>query len=319
MGLKGLICVGQNTLEVENFSIESRFAFSQDANEAFFHVCTDGNSLDWMFKDTPDFIAGMNRSGICGFISGAKTIYFVLMDNHVHFLLHGSITACKEFIVTFKKLTSMYIWSKYGLSNHLQHVPTEMIRIKSLAHLLDTIAYFDRNPIASGWKYMPYSYPWGLGRFMFRMPCETHQSSVRKLSSMSIRAQRNTFGTHRILPQDWTIDEQGLIDPRCYVDMASVEKLFKSPGKYMYHISKKLEGEIEKDFNTSVSTFMQDKELRPIVEKMSQELFGTRDVVTLNINSKITLARKLRYEYASPVKQISRMLHMEAELLKKFV
>lgn len=319
MGLKGLICVGQNTLKVENFSIESNLAFSKQANEAFFHICTDGNSLDWMFKDTLDFIAGMNRSGISGFISGAKIIYFVLMDNHVHFLLHGSISVCKDFIVTFKKLTGMHIYSKYGLNNYLQHVPTEIIRINSLAHLLDTIAYFDRNPTASGWKYIPQDYPWGLGRFMFRRPCEATPSCVRKLNSLSLRAQRNMFGTHRVLPQDWTIDEQGLIDPRCYVDITSVEKLFKSPGKYMYHLSKKLEGEIEKDFNTSVSTFMQDKDLRPIVEKVSQELFGTRDMRSLNINSKITLARKLRYEYASPLKQISRMLHMDAELLKKFV
>ena len=320
--MKGLICVGQNTLEVEKFSIESSLAFSKHATKAFFHVCTDGNSLDWMFKDYPDFVAGMNRTGICRLISGARTIYFILMDNHVHFLLYGSMPACKEFIITFKKLLSKHICSKYGLKGYLQNVPTEIIRINSPAHLVETIAYFDRNPTAAGWKFMPYDYPWGLGRFMFRRPCGTaadNMSGLRRLDSFSRKTQHLMFGTHLLLPQDWIVDQYGMIDPRCYVDMEFIESLFKSPGKYTYYLSKKLEGEIEKDFNTSVRTFIQDKELRMIVEKIAGELYGTRDIRILDINSRITLARKLRYEYASPPKQISRMLHLNVELLKGFI
>ena len=53
----------------------------------FFHVCTDGTVLPWMFKDQQDFIAGINRIGICKIISGVYVFVFTLMDNHVHFLL----------------------------------------------------------------------------------------------------------------------------------------------------------------------------------------------------------------------------------------
>lgn len=52
----------------------------------YFHVCTDGRSLPWMFQDESDFIAGVNRIGICYLRTDAKVIAYVLMDNHVHFV-----------------------------------------------------------------------------------------------------------------------------------------------------------------------------------------------------------------------------------------
>lgn len=47
--------------------------------------------------------------------------------------------------------------------------------------------------------------------------------------------------------------------------------------------------------------------------------FGENDIKMLGVNSRLMLARKLRYEYASTVKQISRMLHLDMELLKGYV
>ena len=72
-------------------------------------------------------------------------------------------------------------------------------------------------------------------------------------------------------------------------------------------------------FSFGTRTFLPDKELRVIVGKLALELFGEADLRMLSVNSRIKLAKKLRYEYASTVKQISRMLHLDAEILKGFV
>ncbi|MBR4087794.1 MAG: hypothetical protein IKK19_00635 [Bacteroidales bacterium] len=84
-------------------------------------------------------------------------------------------------------------------------------------------------------------------------------------------------------------------------------------------MSKKLEGDIDQFFTMGTRTFVQDKDLRLIVEKLAKEFYGESDIRLLSVNTRLLLARKLRYEYASTVKQISRMLHLDAELLKGFV
>ena len=89
--------------------------------------------------------------------------------------------------------------------------------------------------------------------------------------------------------------------------------------RYLYFLSKKLEGELDNYFSFGTQSFLPDKELRVIVGKLALELFGESDLRMLSINSRLKLARKLRYEYASSVKQISRMLHLDAEILKGFV
>ena len=76
---------------------------------------------------------------------------------------------------------------------------------------------------------------------------------------------------------------------------------------------------MERYFSENAKPFVQDKELRVVVGKLAVELFGEADLRMLSVNSRLKLARKLRYEYASSVKQISRMLHLDVEVLKGFV
>lgn len=292
------------------------FSFGSGSS-AYYHVCTDGASLDWMFQDDCDFMSGVSRIGICSILSGVRVVSFVLMDNHVHFVLYGTMPSCKEFILKYKSLTGKFISSRYGVKGHLHTLPAELIRIDSPERLVATVAYLDRNPIVAGWRKMPDEYLWGTARFLFRE--RGGDCSLRRLDSFSPREQANMLRTHLKLPQKWLVDGRGMIDPGCFVDIAFLEKLFQTPGRYLYFLSRKLEGEIDRYFSMGTRTFMLDKELRVVLGKLALELCGEGDIRLLSVNSRLMLARKLRYEYASTVKQISRMLHLDMELLKGFV
>ena len=295
-----------------------RFSFDGDwSASGFYHVCTDGAFLDWMFKDDSDFVAGVNRIGICAVASGVKVVSYVLMDNHVHFILYGAMPSCKDFILRYKNHTGKYIYSRYGIKGHIHTLPAEVIRIDTPDRLLSTLAYVDRNPIVAGWRKMPDEYRWGVSRFMFRT--QPGGENFSKLDAFSLREQSVLLGTHVRLPQDWRVDKSGMLDVRCFVDVVFLENLFRSPGRYLYFLSKKLEGEIDQFFTMGTRTFVQDKDLRVVVGKLAKELYGEGDVRVLSVNTRLLLARKLRYEYASTVKQISRMLHLDVELLKGFV
>lgn len=283
----------------------------------FFHVCTDGNELSWMFKDKEDFIHGVNRILICAFLTGVKVYAYSLMDNHVHFVLYGTMPQCKLFINKYKAMTGRWIGLKYGMEQYLYHLSSQIIRIDSEEVLLDTISYIDRNPTVAGYRYLPVDYPWGSARFMFRK--EVDFGPVRKISEISSRELRKLLRTRITVPGDLLVDSDGMLLPTQILEIAAAERLYKSPVRYIYFLSKKLEGKIELLMDQNGKSFIPDIEMRKIVENISNEMFGTSLIHTLDFNARIALARKLRYEYASTPKQISRMVNINHEQLSKFI
>ena len=284
----------------------------------FYHVCTNGTVLPWMFKDEQDFTAGINRIAICKIIVGLEVWAFTLMDNHVHFLLYGTMAMCKAFIDKYKVLTGKWISQKYDQSKHMKELPASIILLKTEEEILDTIAYIDRNSIVAGFKGLPQDYPWGSARLLFRHGSNRfHQTDmIQNIGSCSLR---EILKTRVRLPADWEIDKQGMLDPACFIEWHKVESMYKSPLKYLYHLSKKLEGKINLDLSQGPKTFLPDKELREITRNLCVQLFQQSDVRMLDINSRLRVAKTLRREYASTPKQISRMLHLDADVLKDFI
>ena len=297
--------------------IEERDMEQYDGS-GFFHVCTDGTVLPWMFKDQQDFIAGMNRIGICVVISGAEVLDFSLMDNHVHFLMYGKISRCKKFIDRYKTLTGKWISNKYGISGHMKELPASIIPLRTEEEILETAAYIDRNSVMAGFKGLPSEYPWGSSCLMFRR-IQTESRSFKCMKEYSGNQLREMIRTRVQLPEDWKIDENGMIDPACFTGYSKMEKIFVSPVRYLYFLSRKLEGKINTSLTHGQKTFMPDKELRPVVEDIALKFFNTKDIKSLNVKSRLSIARKLRKDYASTVKQIARMVYLDPDALKDFI
>lgn len=284
----------------------------------YFHICTDGNAVPWIFQDDEDFIAGVNRIAICKLITGVTVVCFILMDNHLHIILYGTVLKCKAFINNYKRLTGIWISRKYCISEYLKHLPSEIIPITSEESLLNTIAYIDRNSIVAGYRYMPREYPWGTARYIFQDPSCREMGSSVSLSDLTVRARRSLLKSRVTVPTDWDVDSRGMILPKYFVDISRLERIFKSPSRYSYFLAKKLEGEIEMSMENSKKTFLNDKELREVTRKLIINKFGVSDK-ELDIKSKLVIAKELRYNYLSTVKQISRMLSLSEDLLKNFI
>ena len=97
----------------------------------YFHICTDGNAVPWIFQDDEDFIAGVNRIGICSINSEIETVAYSLMDNHGHFVTYGTLLACKKYINNYKVQTGKYISRKYKIKDPLRDLPVKIIPIKT--------------------------------------------------------------------------------------------------------------------------------------------------------------------------------------------
>ena len=282
----------------------------------FYHVCTDGTILPWMFKDDEDFIAGINRIGICKVISGAWVWAYTLMDNHVHFLLYGTLKTCKTFIDKYKLLTGKWISHKYGLLQYLKGLSASVIALNTEEDILETAAYIDRNPIVAGFKGLPSEYPWSSSCLLFK---EKRVKSGKCLKAFSHNQLRDLLKTRIILPEDWWVNDHGMMDPRCFTEVHKLESLFRTPVRYIYFVSKKLEGKIDLALSQGQKTFLQDKDLRPITAELCLKNFGSDNVRKLDVKSRLVLARILRRDYASTPKQIARMLYLNADILKGFI
>ena len=294
----------------------------------FFHVCTNGNCISWMFQDEQDFIAGINRIGLCKLISGVDVIDFTLMDNHVHFLLYAYKHECEIFINRYKQLLSTWIKNKYDLNNHLKYLESKIILIPNRNALLELVAYIDRNPIVAGYRYLPGEYKWGAARFFFKEAVseslKTSEfgkvSNYNKVSDYSKEQIAKILRTKTVIPSNWEINDAGMLNPKCFLNVSFVESMFQTPARYLYFISKKLEGQIDLSIGDSNQRkFIPDHEMRNIANQLATSLFNCNNVATLNFKSRITLAKKLKFEYAATTRQISRMLNLDADSLKAFV
>lgn len=294
-------------------------ATKYEMNEGYYHICTDGNAISWMFQDDEDFIAGINRIALCILKNYVEVIAFILMDNHVHFVLYGTALQCKEFINSYKMLTGKWIHNKYGLKDYLRLLPTEMISISDEETLLNTLAYIDRNSIVAGYRYMPSQYPWGSARYMFRDKEHEYQQESKPLAQFPLSKQRTLLKTRANVPGEWHVDSRGMISPHSFMDFSRIENIFRTSTRYSYFLAKKLEGHVEMQLAKSRKVFIPDKELRQIVRKIAHDTYRTEDVRTLDVKSRLAIAKRLRYDYASTLKQISRMVCLDDDLLKGFV
>ena len=285
-------------------------------SKEYFHVCTDGRMLPWMFQDEGDFIAGVNRIGLCYMRTGVKVIAYVLMDNHVHFVLYGTMLKCKEFINLYKQLTGTWIYVKYSLNDYLRQLPANIILLDTEEKLLNTITYIDRNPVVAGYRYLPTEYPWGSARYVFK---NFREENTKSLSTISRRDQRVLLSTRFTLPGEWRINNKGMLCPGSFLDVSVIESYFKTPIRYSYFLAKRLEGTIEQEIESSQKTFIPDIELREIVRKMILQDYGKNSVIDLDVSERLVIARTLRYRYASTLKQISRMVHLDRSALEGFI
>ena len=286
----------------------------------YFHICTDGRALSWMFQDEKDFIAGINRIAICHLRTCVEIIAFVLMDNHVHFVLYGTMPQCKTFINLYKRLTGKWILTKYGISDYLRGLPTEILRIENEESLLNTLAYLDRNPPMAGYRYMHSEYPWGSSKYIFRdTKTFEKEESWKSASSYTRRALRAILNSKVEIPGNWLINESGMVHPQSFLNIRKLESCYKTPVRYAYFLAKKIEGIVEQELEHSQKLFIPDKELRSIVRKMARDLSGTENIIELNVKERLIIAKRLRYNYASTIKQISRMVHLSPSALDGFI
>lgn len=208
----------------------------------YYHCATKGLVDDILFSGLVSFIAGMNRIGICLLQSvranyPVRVIAFCLMDNHVHFILYGTEDDCYRFMTNYRKLTEMWFAYHPEVGTGKKKWDIGVWRIFDQENLIEKIVYVLRNPTAAGLSVSPQGYLWSSASLMFADKTFLEKEFV-KVSSISLSKKRGMFYSKTLIPDNWLVNESGLIWPGSYVEYDRAERLFKSAAAFNYEMNK---------------------------------------------------------------------------------
>lgn len=285
----------------------------------YYHCATKGFDHSVLFADTREFIAGMNRIGIClaTLQETAKIIViaFCLMDNHIHFILYGTREDCNRWMSLYHRLTM--IWQKkHRNSDSVDELwEYDAWQIMDQEDLKEKIAYVFRNPTVARMGVVPGGYRWSSASLVFSDNTAAIESG-RRIGKMSTYESRNLFSTRTILPEEWIVQPDGMIWPGCYTDFKRVERLFEHPRAFLYSMNQSVEVEVNRQMYQGTIS-LPDTDVIRMAREHAKAQFGTDQFEGLDITSKLQLCKEIKKKTGANVKQMARVVRLPFAELKK--
>ncbi len=280
----------------------------------FFLVSTDHLEDRIWFLDDDDFKAAMNLVAVVQYRTGVSILAFILMSNHVHFVLACSASEAKTFIDTLKNMYALHMRHKYGTPSALSRVGADLRELKLEGESLQRgIAYTEMNCVAANICPYPNMYSWGSGGTFF----SKSPAKGQKLGTFSFRAQAGMLKSRAKLPQDYEVSEDGYVLPRSYIPVHFVESLFRTPNTYLHFLnsSSKARKHLEKDAAPS----FRDQLVAGAIQDLCRSLFRTGGLSDLSDNQKSELFKQLRRRFSADIPQLSRVSGYAYEEIAAFL
>ena len=272
---------------------------------SYYLVSTDHLSERLWFRDDEDFKVGMNYIAILAVSANVRILAFILMSNHIHLILEGTLADVTAFVTEFKRRYSKYYQRKYGIREFLRENGVDIRPVEREGEALErAIAYVQMNCVAANICAHPAQYHWGTGPLFFN----ADKSAGTPLRSLSRRAQIRMLNSNARLPQSFRLTDAGFVDPASYIDVASVEKLFRKPSRYNYHLHDSSKAKIR--LQDSAMPAFRDQSILAATPDLVRSLFRKNSLPELNREQKGELLRQLRFRFSSDVAQLSRILEI---------
>ena len=268
------------------------------------------------FRDDEDYKVGMNYVAITSFAYGVMVLAFVLMSNHVHFVLYCTEKEAWAFINEFKADCSRHLALKYGVRDLLRRNGVQIQRITPEDESFErAVAYTLMNPPAANICLHPSGYPWGTGGTYFKV----HSLKGTRIGNMSENAIRKRLHTKRTLPDNWLIGEDGYILPESYVPVSLVESLFKNPKRLDYFLRNTSKAKRRQEFQGNDLPSFRDQVLYAAIPDLCRSLFGKNGAAELNEEQRQDLVRQIRRRFSADIHQIVRVTSFPMEEVARFL
>lgn len=265
----------------------------------FWLVTTDHLEDRLWFRNEEDFKAGMNMIAVLSVITNVKILAFILMSNHVHFVLGCSMDEASAFINSFKKHYSQYYQHKYGSREALRNNGVDIRELQIGDESFErAVAYVQMNSVAANISLAASDYPWGTGNVFFRcLPPEGTRAE-----SFSGRALSRLLRSRVHLPDSYIIDKAGFVNPYSYVCAGLVESVFRTPKRMNYFLQNSSKA---KKVNEAPS--FNDQLVLEGMNNLCVSLFRKKTITELDDKQKAGVLKQLRFRFSADPNQLARI------------
>lgn len=269
------------------------------------------------FKDDEDYATGMNYFAIASHRTGVKVMVFVLMSNHVHFMLmcpDGEIAI--SFYTLFKNLYSRHMHRKYGTRRFLRDnkIDCQLI-LPSDEHLEKVIAYILMNPVAANICLYPNGYRWGCGNCFF--------SDVRQkgkaVKAMSIRRLKCILHTELPLGTKWEIGDDGFILPESFVRKDLVERIFRTPRRMYVFLRNSSKARLVLESQPALLPSFRDQSIQAVALDIASSLFRKDSLEELSETQMERLVFETKRRCSADIGQLARVLSLPPEKIAEIL
>ena len=279
-------------------------------------VTTDHLEECIWFRDEEDFKAAMNAVAILAYVLHVNILAFILMSNHVHFLLECTYTQASEFINAFKQHHSRYMYCKYGIREMLRENHADIQRVELLEESAEkAIAYILMNCVAANICLTPSDYPWGTGGIYFQV----RQEKGTPIGSLSLRKRIGLLHSKVAPPPGYLIGKEGFILPESYVQVHFVETLFRTPTRMNYFLQNSSKAKLRlKTTNPNLPAF-KDQLIVAGIKDLCQSLYQKRELTELGDRQVSEILKQVRYRFSSHPQQMARVTGIPYEQVVKLL
>lgn len=274
-----------------------------------FHLVTTDHLSDRLwFKDTQDFVVAMNIVAVLSLRMNVSILAFILMSNHVHFVLAEDKAKALKFITEFKRLFSWYLTNKYGKREQLRRNDVDIRELSAYDESLErAIAYVQMNCVAAGLCLSPTDYRWGSGNCFFRAST-LNGTPVRTLSRRTIRALTHST---EVIPEDWLFSQEGYILPDCYIARDFVQSLFRKPQRMLYFLEHSSKAAKRLSLSEQDIPSFKDQTIVAAIPDLCRALFRKNSFKELGPTEQTELLRQIRRRFSSNINQLCRITGLE--------
>jgi len=279
------------------------------------HSFTNGNFSSVWVKDREDHIVLTNYIAICTFRCNLKLLSYVIMSNHVHFVMDVfSEKIAWDFMRRLKILYGMWFSKKYNVRNFLLDIPTTVKKINDMEALMTTIAYVIANPLEVDKSLSYYGYEWSSGDCYFTG--SDIPSDSLSVNSLPKRQQIRMLHSTVELPSNFKINSDGMIEKKCFVDYQTVNSLFKNFNRLSYYVS--MSSKVKERTNEAPAKF-KDNVLRAMIEDICSSTYGQKNPLMLDNVDFEWLIKDLNKKYGILPKQLSRVLSVNLDSIDRIL
>lgn len=294
----------------------------------YYHIFSNGDDAKDFILGKADYIAALNRLGVCAAQCDCRVIAFDIEDTHFHLLLYGTEEECIRFYKLFRKLSMMHI-SRRADRNDAE-LRITMYEISDIDYLLNVMLYVTTQPTKDGRSVMYYDYVWGSGPLYFRgekviLPWYIDSNGLVnkpiRAGSMTVNQKRRILKTKNLtVPDDWLVCN-GILLPENYVDVKAYEGIVRTHNRYRCFAANGRDKDkaVMDAMSRHRGVELDEAEARRATVSISKELFGLNDIRILNTDQRLVLAGELRKRYHIGLSQISRRVHLPEAEVRKYI